>query len=471
MNIIKTSFLYRIFAAIGIFFGNQWRQSLILSRFTNARYTRGGGIAAAAWARIWSIIRAIFRKLKLDKIISGSIFTYPAFWCGLTIAATPLVPTLVTIGLAVVSFFSLFVTYASDASIAPAKSRVNRFIFLFAFIYFASIFPIETVDSSTFGAVLHVVFALFAVLVGASVRREAQLYWIIRAFAVSGALVSAYGVYQYLFGTSVTAAWVDAKMFGEVSVRVYSTLENPNVLAEYLLLVIPFTGALIINEKKLLSRLFFIGCLGVQLLTMVLTLSRGGWVGLILAVAIFLVMLDRRFIILGIFGLIGLYFVLPDTIMNRLLSIGNLADSSSSYRLSIWLGTIAMLKTHWFSGIGPGTTAFNRVYPVYSYGAAAAQHSHNLFLQLICDAGIAGIVLFVLMLFSFWRTMATSVKHAADRRLRIISIASIAAIAGFIAQGMTDYSFYNYRVTLMFWAVIGLGIAASRLALAEGAQK
>jgi hypothetical protein len=36
-----------------------------------------------------------------------------------------------------------------------------------------------------------------------------------------------------------------------------------------------------------------------------------------------------------------------------------------------------------------------------------------------------------------------------------------------LAQGVTDYSFYNYRVTLVFWASVGLGMALSRLGDAE----
>lgn len=78
-------------------------------------------------------------------------------------------------------------------------------------------------------------------------------------------------------------------------------------------------------------------------------------------------------------ALVALYFVLPDTVISRFTSIGNLEDTSTSYRVSIWMGTIAMLKDYWLCGIGPGTGAFNLVYPAYSYNAANAQHAHNLF--------------------------------------------------------------------------------------------
>ena len=45
--------------------------------------------------------------------------------------------------------------------------------------------------------------------------------------------------------------------------------------------------------------------------------------------------------------------------------------------------------------------------------------------------------------------------------------AVLAGVMGFLAQGMTDYSFYNYRVTLVFWAMLGLGAVWARVATEE----
>ena len=41
-------------------------------------------------------------------------------------------------------------------------------------------------------------------------------------------------------------------------------------------------------------------------------------------------------------------------------------------------------------------------------------------------------------------------------------------LCGFLVQAMTDYSFYNYRVMFLFWAVLGIGaVLAGRSALPE----
>ena len=64
------------------------------------------------------------------------------------------------------------------------------------------------------------------------------------------------------------------------------------------------------------------------------------------------ILFDKRLIWLGIIALIAAPFVLPQTILERFMSIGNMQDTSTSYRVYIWLGTIAMLKDYFFCGIG-----------------------------------------------------------------------------------------------------------------------
>ena len=44
-----------------------------------------------------------------------------------------------------------------------------------------------------------------------------------------------------------------------------------------------------------------------------------------------------------------------------------------------------------WTGIGVGESAFDRIYPYYSFaGIEKAPHAHNLFLQLFIEVGIPG---------------------------------------------------------------------------------
>ena len=155
--------------------------------------------------------------------------------------------------------------------------------------------------------------------------------------------------------------------------------------------------------------------------------------------------------------------------ISRFTSIGNLTDNSTSYRVYIWIGTLAMLKDYWLCGIGPGDGAFNMVYPAYSYNGIVAPHAHNLFLQIVCDAGIAALGVFLLLLFVYFRMLCSAMSREKDPASRLLQIAFTAGVCGFLVQAMTDYSFYNYRVMFLFWAVLALGAAsARRTSLPEG---
>ena len=160
--------------------------------------------------------------------------------------------------------------------------------------------------------------------------------------------------------------------------------------------------------------------------------------------------------------LVALYFILPDAVINRFASIGNLGDSSTSYRVYIWMGTLAMLKDYWMCGIGPGDAAFNLVYPKYSYSGIVAPHAHNLFLQIVCDAGVVALVVFVLLLFHYFRDLCAAFCREKDPFSRLYQTAAVSGIAGFLVQAMTDYSFYNYRVLFLFWAWLALGSLLAR---------
>ena len=462
---LEGSFVYKFFAAICLAIGNHWRKSHVLDWFLapgKGKAASDNSIFARAWRAFHRGLCFVFEKLRLNKLLRGSIFTMPLIWGFAAVVLAPLIPTMALLALAIMGTATLVIAFACERERVLSYSPTNKYILIYSFVYIMATFTSVYVAGSLYSGMLTSFFVLFAIIIQNAVRTRRQLDMLIYSAVAAGVLVSAYGVFQYVFGAVGAAAWLDSEMFSEIGVRVFSTLGNPNVLAKYLLLIIPFAFACVLTVKGKLTRLGFICALGAMLLCMLLTFSRGGWLGLIAAIAVFLVLLDRRFILLGLVGIIVLYFALPDVILDRFFSIGDIGDTSTSYRLSIWLATIAMLRDFWFTGIGPGTAAFNRVYPLYSFNTVVSPHSHNLYLQVMCDAGIVGISVFLIVLFSFFRNLFSSMSRESDRTSKIFQIAAISSIFGFLVQGMTDYSFYNYRVTFMFWAMLGVGALCAR---------
>ena len=237
--------------------------------------------------------------------------------------------------------------------------KANAWVLFFVLVVCICAMTSISLEESRNIALLIVAFILSYFVIVNTIENKKQFKLILYVF-VSAAVISAlYGLYQYVFGDIYSQAWLDKEMFEDIKMRVYSTFENPNVYGEYLLLVIPIITSLLWTEKGWLKKVALFISLAITMLALILTFSRGCWLGIIFAIAILAIIIDRRFILLGIVGLMLLPFILPETIINRFLSIGDMNDSSTSYRVYIWMGTIAMLKDYWFSGIGLGITSFN----------------------------------------------------------------------------------------------------------------
>ncbi|MBN2558266.1 MAG: O-antigen ligase family protein [Clostridia bacterium] len=288
---------------------------------------------------------------------------------------------------------------------------------------------------------------LFIILVKTKVLLKSLVLSIVLSALGTGVI----GVYQYVSG-NIEIGWIDSEMF-EGMVRIYSTFENPNVYGEYLLLVIPLCLALFFGSVRKTYKVFWMGTGIVLAVALLMTMSRGCWIGLAAGIILYFIIADRRFLWVLPIALVAMPFVLPQSVLSRIMSVGNLEDSSSLYRLYIWLGTFSMLRDYWFTGVGLGPKAFSGIYSAYAYNGVPAPHAHNLFLHVLSETGIAGLLgLIWVSLTGYKNSISTSLKKRGfDLHL---GAALAASMTGFIVQGMFDNVFYNYRVYLMFWIII-----------------
>lgn len=418
----------------------------------------------------WKKLSQAFSASKLKKLFTGSIFLQCALWCSLAVFAAPILPTMADLALCMAGFFSVFLS-----SLFENKEKIRKNPLTIPVLIYCGLFIVATLLSSNISVsipvcVLTIAFILFAVILYYSIDTAKQFNLVIDVLIFAAALVSCYGILQYVFKWGYqSAAWIDNDMFSSISFRVSSTLENPNMLGHYLILAIPLGGAKFLSSKGI-RKLYYFGCCAAMCLCMILTFSRGAWLGLMFAALIFVAMLKPQLLLLAPFALIALYFVLPDTIVSRFTSIGNLGDKSTSYRVSIWISSIAMLKDgNWIKGIGPGNEVFSKLFNLYAQDQVVAPHAHNLFIQLACEGGILLLVIFVIIVLLFVRLLLAAIGKEKDKNNKFVQVAFLSGIIGYLAQGMTDYSFYNKRVMFAFWIFLFLGaLSAKAKDLREG---
>lgn len=342
-------------------------------------------------------------------------------------------------------------------------------VFLVAFAGILIFFGLTSYDraSSIKIALLECLFLTAYFLILFMVDSKVKIKTLVFTYCTSALFTGFVGLMQYLSG-NVDTTWTDTDLFEGLSLRVYSTFENPNVFGEYLLLCIPMAVIMMCITKRWVGKLYYAGISGVLLVNLALTYSRGCYLGILLAAAIVIWFGARKLIAFGFVGLFALPFVLPQSIIQRFASITNLADSSTSYRINIWQGTVRMLEDFWPFGVGLGQQAYNVVYPIYGLNAVFAPHAHSLYLQVLSEMGIAGFAILIGFCLSFFATAYVAMKKAKGSRTMWFIIAMMGAVGAFLFEGIFEYIWYNYRVFLLFFITLGIVMALCRDVIREG---
>lgn len=300
------------------------------------------------------------------------------------------------------------------------------------------------------------------------------------ALVVSGAGTALYGLYQKFAG-NLEVGTMDKEMFSDLGGRITSTFENSNMLGVFLVMLIPFAFALALRMRGMLARLFYLACAGTMGICLIYTWSRGAWLGLLFACLVFVLLYNHYFIPLLIPGaalgitllwnkLGGSGFVTQ--IVGRFSSIVTMTDSSSVYRLGIWRGAFRILGEYWFTGIGIGAEAFRTVYIRNAEsGIEAAVHSHNLFLQIMIETGLIGLVIFICAIVLCIKSGLEIIRYSSFETgfEKAIAVSGISGLSAALLQGMSDFIWFNYRIYFLFWLVAAFVGASARIARRHGA--
>lgn len=249
------------------------------------------------------------------------------------------------------------------------------------------------------------VYVLTYLLIGQNVREPGQMKSILRMACAAAVIVLLYGYYQFLFGIDISSMkWVDGDAFPELRKRVFSTWENPNILAGYLDIIICLAFGLFMKcrdrERRILLGAFMIAAAA----CLAMTYARGACLVIAVILAGYGVLRDRRVLVACIL-VVAILFVLDPMLYERITSVFTKVDTSTEMRLAFWESTVAMIQDHPFLGIGWG--AYWMVYPEYDFYLQGANvlivHAHNIYLNYMAEIGIPGAVAF------FWFFFGTMI--------------------------------------------------------------
>jgi putative inorganic carbon (HCO3(-)) transporter len=324
------------------------------------------------------------------------------------------------------------------------------------------------------------VYALMRQLLAA-----APQWWdrIVAALLAGELLTAVIGLRQLYGDTSELARWADPNSVASGTVRIYSTLENPNLLAGYLLPILPLAVVALLRWRGVARQLFALAALTLGAAALLLTYSRGGWLGMVTALgAIGLLLLLRsirhwpplwrRLLPLLLLALSAAVLALAvsqvEPLRVRVMSLfAGREDSSNNFRINVWLAALEMVQDRPWLGIGPGNNAFNLIYPLYQQPKFNALSAYSIPLELAVEGGIPGLLAGLALLLAALRSGLAHVRSESPWALP--ALASVAVILGLAVQGITDTIFFRPEVQLSGWFCLAtLAVASSPSAVPGG---
>ena len=204
-------------------------------------------------------------------------------------------------------------------------------------------------------------------------------------------------------------------------------------------------------------------------MAMAMTYSRASWVGLAVAMAVFVFLWKPKLIPAFILLCVLAVPFLPTTVLNRILTITNTADSSTSSRVSLYKAAIEVIRRSPLTGAGLGTAAtqtYIREFNLY-HDKAPFVHSHNCYLEVWIQMGLLGVTGFVGSMRWNIKNAARAVRHSGPSVGRTVAAAAASAMCGAMVCGLADFLWNYPRVLVIFWFTFAMAIAGVKVCTEE----
>lgn len=265
---------------------------------------------------------------------------------------------------------------------------------------------------------------------------------------------------------------------GGILMRAHGTFGQPNPYGGYLALVLPIALAIALLAPR--PRLRLVGW-GVTLAIgcgILLSLSRGAWLGTLAAVSLVWLLESQRNRLRAIalaYGGVTLTLlalivgVIPEAILSRVtdlfvygsrlvqeLRAGPNPDNWAILeRVSQWYAGWQMFAENPYLGVGIGN--YPRAYETYALPGwpTGVGHAHNYYLNLAAEGGLVTFTAFLLFLVVAWRLAARAWRQSPDAWGRVLALGLMGSLAAFSAHSLVD-SLFVHSIGILLGILFGL---------------
>src|SRR2546426_7266876 len=310
-------------------------------------------------------------------------------------------------GMATLGFF--VPTQLSLEGTLTARPREVNLVLLFCLMGLLSVpFAINREEAwLEFSGTFIRCIVIFVVIVNV-VRTEARLKGLIFLAMVAGIWLSAEAINDYRLGLMTVEGYRAAG-------RGTGIFGNTNDMALHLVTILPISVALMLGSKGIARKLLYGACAAVMISAVVLSYSRGAFIGMLVVLLFISWKLGRQRrleIIFAVLGFAGVVVLLaPDKYGSRLLSIfipSLDAEGSADSRRGELFRSIYVALRHPLLGIGMGNYQ-----PEMSYKGLV---THNSYTQVGAEMGMTALACYVMFIVTPLQKLGQIARETFDTR-------------------------------------------------------
>lgn len=240
---------------------------------------------------------------------------------------------------------------------------------------------------------------------------------------------------------------------------------QPNTFGAALAMYIPIFILLAFHGcESWAGRLWFLLCTGVSLFALLLTLSRGAWIGLVAGLAVAGFLRSRLLLLVMILAAFSYTFWVPQQAIDRVAVTSDLdeenimaenaiMENSAQMRVEQYKSLPRMMSENFL--LGWGYKSFPRVFEKYGT-LQRSKGAHSSYCQLGAEGGIVGLVSLVALLGAMaWCGIRANFR-AREPWQQWLGVGVLAATVSMAVSMITGARFEPQKIFAFFWAFAGI---------------
>ena len=204
------------------------------------------------------------------------------------------------------------------------------------------------------------------------------------------------------FIQAMLAAFVYAALYAMTHNGVGPGWQDENYVATLMSMAFPFAYFSIFIARRMFARVVFVMVAGLMVAAVVVSFSRGGFLGMAIVLVYCVIRSPRRWPLMVVAPVVAAAIALfaTPTYWSEMKTISDPGEKTAELRLDLWKIAFQMFKANPLTGVGPGNFVWNvgdyqsaEQYAHYGRSLAASAVTHSFYFELLAELGLIGTIL------------------------------------------------------------------------------